>query len=165
MAELRVETLTFTEAERQRWRAGHDDMWNATTDRGSLEKYLGDGPFENFVLSERASSWPEFLDWLKEVGDSWCFRGQREASWLLNTSLDRAVRIEHSGKNGSGYYHLDRATEQRELLSRFQAEATPHLRDCPSLDDACSWLARMQPTGDYLRYESQLLVEGFVIAS
>jgi hypothetical protein len=87
------------------------------------DQYLGDGPFPQFVLTEQATSWDSFLEWLNELKGSWCYRGQREAGWLLNTSLDRAVRREHSSANSSGYYHLDRETEIRELLFRFQQQA------------------------------------------
>jgi hypothetical protein len=67
-------------------------------------EYLGDGRFPKFFLTEQAMSWDGFLNWLNELNGSWCYRGQREADWFLNTSLDRAVKREHSSANSSGYY-------------------------------------------------------------
>jgi len=56
------------------------------------EQYIGDAPFPNFVLTEVANCWQDFLDWSSELQGSWCYRGQRESCWSLLTSLDRAVR-------------------------------------------------------------------------
>ena len=118
----------------------------------SGRQYIGDAPFSNFVLTERASSWTDFLAWLSELLGCWCFRGQRESEWLLYTSLDRAVRRDYSsdpadGVNVTGYYHLDRQTEQRELLFRFQQTAHRYIRNPPSDADVGSWLALMQHHG------------------
>jgi hypothetical protein len=124
--------------------------WKAETDRSKQEQYLGDRPFDNFVHTEHATSWQDYSAWLEEVS-GWCFRGQREASWPLDTSLDRAVKVSYSATNGSrhssGYFHLDRETEQRELFRRFQ-EQTLHLDDhLPAVADTGSWLALMQHHG------------------
>ena len=75
--------------------------WNA--DPAETEHYLGDRPSSTFVLTEYAASWQDYLEWLKELNGGWCFRGQREASWFLDTSLDRAVKVEFSRPNCSGY--------------------------------------------------------------
>lgn len=103
--------------------------------------------FPDYVLTEEATSWEEFLAWTKEVGSSWVFRGQREASWGLNTSLDRAVKVNYSTQNGGGLYHLDREAEASELLSRFQQRAHHYLGDVPLSGDLSSWLALMQHHG------------------
>jgi hypothetical protein len=105
--------------------------------------YLGDNPLENFAYTEQVINWDEFLLWLNGLEGSWCFRGQRESSWSLETSLDRSVRVEHS----RGYFHLDRETEQQELLFRFQQEAHNHIHPLPSTDDIASWYALMQHYG------------------
>jgi hypothetical protein len=112
-------------------------------------EYAGDAPFLNFVLTEQAESWDQFLGWLNELRGSWCFRGQRDARWLLSTSLDRAVKREISG--GALRTHLDREPEIRELLFRFQQQAHQYIGGLPANDDLCSWFALMQhhgvPTG------------------
>jgi hypothetical protein len=116
------------------------DEWNQSP---GAEKYIGDAPFANFVLTEQADSWADFLAWTQELRGSWCFRGQREAAWSLLTSLDRAVRREYSWEQPgdvhvSGYYHLDRETEQRELLFRFQQQAYLYVSNLPSNADLAS---------------------------
>ena len=121
--------------------------WKVVTDRSEQEKYLGDKPFDNFVLTEPATSWQDYLEWLKELHSSWCFRGQRESSWLLDTSLDRAVKVEYARPNSIGYYHLDRETEQSELFRRFYQQAHLHVGHPPSCNDYGDWLAIMQHHG------------------
>lgn len=124
--------------------------------RPNEERYWGDGPFDSFVLVERASSWSDFLVWLSELDGPWCFRGQREASWLLHTSLDRAVLRKYSRTRGnihvSGYDHLDRETEGRDLLFRFQQQAHHYLLHTPARDDLSSWFALMQHHGVPTRF-------------
>lgn len=105
--------------------------------------YLSDDPLEDFTYTESVKSWSEFLQWLSELQGSWCFRGQREASWLLSTSLDRAVRVERD----TGYHHLERESTQRDLLFRFQQQAHNHVVNLPDIDDTISWLALMQHYG------------------
>lgn len=94
-------------------------------------------------MNEQAQSWEDFLGWLNELQGSWCFRGQREAEWLLHTSLDRAVRRDHS----SGYYHLNREEEGRDLLFRFQQQAHHHIPNLPPINDLGSWFVLMQHHG------------------
>jgi hypothetical protein len=120
----------------------HD--WHAT---GTTREHLGDDPFHRFVLTERASSWNEFLAWLNELEGHWCFRGQRESGWNLHTSLDRAVKREFRGPNSIGYDHLDRATVERDLLFRFQQQAHRYIENLPASDDLGSWFALMQHHG------------------
>jgi hypothetical protein len=115
-------------------------------------EYIGDEPFENFVLTESAASWDAFLAWLNELQGSWCFRGQRDARWFLNTSLDRAVRRHFSSDNGSGTYHRDREPEISELLFRFQQQAHQYIDELPSSDDLSSWFALMQHHGVPTRF-------------
>jgi len=111
------------------------------------EEYIGDRPFDKFVLTEQAASWDAFLGWLNELQGSWCFRGQREAGWLLYTSLDRAVIRQHSSPTSSGHYHLDRGAEARDLLFRFQQQAHLYIHHLPSNEDLSSWFGLMQHHG------------------
>jgi hypothetical protein len=108
------------------------------------DEYVGDNPFNRFVLAEKAKSWDDFLRWLDELHGSWCFRGQREAVWLLQTSLDRAVERTKSSPNSFSLYHLNRETVTRELLHPFQQHAHNYLRHVPPMDDLSSWYALMQ---------------------
>ena len=124
------------------------DEWRNNPD---AEEYIGDGPFENFVLIEQAESWAHFERWLDDLQGRWCFRGQREATWLLLTSLDRAARRERSSQTKrSSYhviYHLPRHAETRDLLFRFQQQTHLYQDNLPSTGDWASWLALMQHHG------------------
>ena len=120
--------------------------WKRKSKNGEFlsDEYWGDNPFNNFVLTERAKSWDHFLRWLDELQGSWCFRGQREAAWLLHTSLDRDVQRERSSPNSRSLYHLNRETETRDLLHRFQQYAHHYLPHVPPMNDLSSWYALMQ---------------------
>ena len=108
------------------------------------DEFIGDNPFEHFVVIEKAGSWDSFLQWIDELKGFWCFRGQREASWGLDTSLDRGVRRETSSPHSSSLYHLSRKTEMQESLHRFQQYAHTYLSHVPDTDDLCSWYSLMQ---------------------
>jgi hypothetical protein len=137
------------------WSQGLKDFvekWKAAKEPAETERYLGDRPFHKFVLTEQAASWEDFLEWLKELEGRWCFRGQREAGWNLDTSLDRILWKEYSFRDGEGYhhsggYHLDREAETTQLVFHFQQRARQYLLNAPSSDDLSSWLAIMQHHG------------------
>ena len=124
--------------------------WKASP---ASEEYIGDRPFPNFVVTDAAQSWHDWLVWVNELTGSWCFRGQREASWFLDTSLDRGVHVVYSGHDDqsgyhfSGHFKLDRKTEQGELLLKFKQQAHHHFSQLPAADDLASWLALMQHHG------------------
>jgi hypothetical protein len=103
---------------------------------------LYDELFDSFVLTETVESWEDFCSWSNELQD-WGFRGQREALWTLQTSLEFMVRVSHK----SGHYHLNRQVEGHELFLRFQQQASEYIPNLPADDDLASWLALMQHYG------------------
>lgn len=113
---------------------------------------LGDEPFKHFVLTQRGTTWNAFLRWSNELAGSWCFRGQREAAWLLHPSEDRATLVEYHSKYSSGYYHLDRRESENELLFQFKQRAHQYLKHLPDEDDLASWLGLMQHHGVPTRF-------------
>lgn len=117
----------------------------------SREGYWGDEPFDRFVVTDVAESWSDCIAWLDSLEGRWFFRGQRESSWSVHTSLDRAVRVDVSWPNSSGYYHRDRETEQRELFAHFRRYADVEFNPLPPLQDFSSWLALMQHAGEPTR--------------
>jgi hypothetical protein len=125
----------------------HVEYMNSRPNWMYERRYLNDGGFSEFVLTERATSWEDFLGWLDKLYGTWCFRGQRESEWSLQTSLERLIRVSWSRGNSSGVQHLDRKAVGQELLSRFQRQAPNYVRDLPPSEDASSWLARMQHYG------------------
>jgi hypothetical protein len=102
--------------------------------------------FSKLVYTEPAESWDEFRRWSKEL-EGWGFRGQRNASWSLQTSLERELRLEHWYRNNGGHYYLDREANGRELLLRFQEQAPRYTHDLPAANDVASWLGLMQHYG------------------
>ena len=117
--------------------------WKAAQASSSDWAYRGGDPFPHFVWTDPGDSWQACLDWLNELQGSWCFRGQRESSWNLDTSLDRAVLV--ARRDGS--YHLNRQAEEQEMLFHFRQQAHLHVRHVPAADDLASWLAMMQHYG------------------
>src|ERR1019366_498852 len=133
----------------ERWSenfTGFVNEWRRKSKNGEFlgDEYWEENSFDKFVLTEKARSWNDFLRWFEELQGCWCFRGQRQAAWLLNTSLDRAVERKRSSPTSSSLYHMDRETETRELLYRFQQYAQNYLRHVPSMSDLSSWYALMQ---------------------
>ena len=123
----------------------------------SSDEYLGDAPFPKFFVTDFAASWDEFLAWQSTFEGIWGFRGQRDAEWFLNTSLDLAVRrhykfITPNGFHVSGCDHLDREAEGRGLLFRFRQRAHEYIPTPPPVDDLSSWFALMQHHGAPTRF-------------
>jgi hypothetical protein len=117
--------------------------WDRKRKAGQDYDYLGDAPFPNFVLTSKAKSWDDCLRWIAGLKGSWYFRGQREAAWGLDTSLDRGV---WRGTK-TGYMHLDRKAAMKELLFRFKQDAHNFLTHVPAPLDIASWYALMQHFG------------------
>ena len=114
--------------------------------RCSYEYIYENGAFNRLVVTDLAESWDEFIEWSNRF-QGWGFRGQRESSWTLQSSLERRIRVEGSYGNMSGHHHLDRKMVGEELLSGFRELAPLHLQDLPSNDDLTGWLALMQHYG------------------
>jgi hypothetical protein len=106
-----------------------------------------DGGFSEFVLTEKAGSWEDFLAWVDNLYGAWCFRGQRETEWPLQTSLERITRVSYSRGNSSGSFQLNRKAEQEQLLSRFRQMAPNYSHPLPPSEDLSGWLSLMQHHG------------------
>ena len=114
--------------------------------------------FGRLVHTETANSWEDFLNWIRELQNLWCFRGQLESAWTLQSSLNRAIRVSYEERNittpeghhfisGPGYYYLDHREEENSLLLRFKQLAHQFVPSTPPPDDKASWLALMQHYG------------------
>jgi len=114
-------------------------------------KYGNEPAFPKFVITEQAASWEDFLLWTNRL-NGWCFRGQQETSWLLTTSLDRAVYRETKSEISWSVDHIDRSRLEEELVFRFQQQAPCHLQHLPASSDRGSWLAMMQHYGVPTRF-------------
>jgi FRG domain-containing protein len=108
------------------------------------DEYIGDNPFHHFFVVERIESWDAFQAWIEELGDQWIYRGQREARWTFETSLDRGAKREEHTETTDALWHIDRKEAMSPLLYRFQQYAHTYLTHVPPIDDFSSWYALMQ---------------------
>lgn len=83
----------------------------------------------------RPSTWHDAMSHLDEVDQFYIFRGQCDAKWELNTSIERCCFF---GKN----YRVE-----KDFVKDFQRGAYTHLSSLPEPDDMMSWLAIMQHHG------------------
>ena len=88
-------------------------------------EYIGDNPLPNFVLTDVVSSWDGFLEWVNQLKGSGVFEGQREVGWSLSTSLDRSARRDFKTPTSSGYWHVDRDSEESRNLRQFTGAGRP----------------------------------------
>lgn len=109
-----------------------------------------DGRTEWKMIRKR---WPEdpavavvrFAKWEQAVGfatqdQQYFFRGQADASWKLETSLERSM--------GSSYSDVDlRLKREHLMIKRFKAAAHRYLVHLPEDDNWIEWLALMQHHG------------------
>ena len=85
----------------------------------------------------------EPTDWqaARELGASlhgWIFRGQRDASWFLDTSLQRA------GQQGQNFPLSKR---EKQVIEAFRRRAHHFLTDPPATEDEIEWMALIQHFG------------------
>lgn len=95
------------------------------------------------VVSETADeihSWADFENFYTSLDlgakARWCFRGQRNHTWRLETLLERVT----AGNR-------DRLKAERYFIRAFQRRAHHFLQVVPSFDDLLEWLALMQHWG------------------
>jgi hypothetical protein len=86
---------------------------------------------------ESVSSWREAKDRFEGIDQHFVFRGQRDAGWTLQTSLERSTFFAKS-------YHVE-----KDFVSDFQrgAAAYTDAQYLPTSDDYLSWLSLMQHHG------------------
>ena len=106
------------------WHQRIKDIINKVrADDNAARSFNYDPPYDDFFPSERIESWPALEQWIAHFEGSWCFRGQRDATWCLTTSLDRAVRIERIGARQPSC-----ATERVGLAARARRRQAPRPR-------------------------------------
>jgi hypothetical protein len=107
--------------------------------------------FNELIIPQRAKTWASFQKWAEGFQDSWAFRGHTDASWDLETSLDRATILSYEvespiGMHSTGMWRLGDFYE-KPLLSDFRKRAHQYLSPVPADDEFIDWLAVMQHHG------------------
>lgn len=93
------------------------------------------------MLEKEVKSWDELRDVLEELTKAnWAFRGQADASWSLESSLTRYLRI----FGGPPKEWMDR---ERHILHTFKRKAHLLLPRTPEEGETLEWLALMQHHG------------------
>src|SRR5882724_6659024 len=91
------------------------------------------------VLTLRLNSWLQARA-LADVLHGWSFRGQQDASWPLNSALQRAAEEE-----GSTTVLLTGIEE--EMIEEFQRTAHLFVTDPPRAENLIDWMALIQHFG------------------
>jgi len=94
-----------------------------------------------FAVRETIDDFDAFVERAQLLPGRWCFRGQTEADWTLQTSLDRLSRRELS----DGYDHYPRQRSEADTLGKFKEVLQGSA--LPADDDLASWLSLMQHHG------------------
>lgn len=102
------------------------------------------------IWAVRVSSWEQ----AKAVGGqlhSWLFRGQRESTWDLSSTLERELQPTELHTRLLEALLSDRKAQllryERVLVREFQRRAYSHLRHVPSDSQLIDWLSLMQHFG------------------
>lgn len=108
--------------------------------------------FEDLVTEEKTiHSWEDFQHWLTSFTVGGCFRGHREASWNLTTTLDRAVlkaySIDTYDIHSTNLVRVNPQDNERAVLVEFQRGAHHYHATTPTPDHVVDWLALMQHYG------------------
>ena len=83
----------------------------------------------------RLKDWKEFKNFIRELSENWAFRGQANAQWVLNNSIERTEFI-----------HFHKGIEA-DFLAEFQRGARNYLSNDQIPEHLIEWLAMMQHHG------------------
>ncbi|PKL84507.1 MAG: hypothetical protein CVV22_12635 [Ignavibacteriae bacterium HGW-Ignavibacteriae-1] len=85
--------------------------------------------------TKRFKSWGQYVSFINNLTESWCFRGQSNSDWDLKTSLER-----------TDFYKRTENIEKLFLMD-FQRGAKNYLSEKEMPDNLLEWLALMQHHG------------------
>jgi hypothetical protein len=83
----------------------------------------------------RLESWRDYFSCVSDFSENWAFRGQANATWVLNTAIERTEFIAH---------HKD---VEAEFVAEFQRGARNYLNKDEIPEHLIEWLALMQHHG------------------
>jgi hypothetical protein len=118
---------------------------------GSVVELVNARPYGVTVLAikrERTvvvpdTTWQQLRDSIPTLSFAYCFRGQANSTWPLQTSLERAIAT-HGKPRMPGIY-------EQLMLHHFKSRAHLYSPHAPDQDDNIEWLAVMQHYGSPTR--------------
>jgi hypothetical protein len=99
--------------------------------------------YNDFLQKQCVTSWDSLMDYyrsLRDEGKRWIFRGQTNADWGLESTLERLAQRFSIDFN-------DLSKMERGLVRKFQREASLYISTQPKKNDLMQWLALMQHYG------------------
>ena len=87
----------------------------------------------------RPVSWQEVRRLADQLSPFWVFRGHRNASWRLTTTLERSAQ--------TWPWYVEKRERERAFLWHFQTRAHQYLHNSPPLDHHVDWLSLLQHFG------------------
>ena len=111
-----------------------------------MAKKKGQATSERLATVCRARNWDDLVGLQRRFGEKgrWVYRGHKNASWELETTLERSSR-----RFGIARAELDRI--EGGLIRQFARRAHHHLSDVPERNQWAEWLALMQHHGSPTR--------------
>lgn len=103
-----------------------------------MTEILPDTPLDKTFLTLHPETWTEVLRYVVQL-DGWAFRGQRCASWGLETSLERSYRRISAG--------IAKSEFEINVLHRFMRGAHHFVTCPPDPKNTLEWLAMIQHFG------------------
>ena len=95
----------------------------------------------SYLIEKVIESWEDFLRLVSvEPFRNWAFRGQKDASWQLWTTISRELR---NRRVAPQYWK----TQEHRLIRVFQRKATQLLDKVPDIADTPQWMALIQHHG------------------
>jgi len=103
--------------------------------------------YSDLFQKQCLTNWDQLMDYyrmLRVEGKKWLFRGQTNAEWGLETTLERLAR-----RFSIDFSELSKI--EQGLLRKFQREASLYISTPPNKNDNMQWLALMQHHGSPTR--------------
>lgn len=132
----------------EEWR----DRVNNLPKHGYAQERVHRDNFDALVFKKYAESMGDVRAWLSGLDGNFVFRGQGDAAWILETSIDRASKRELTlppgdGGHGPNEMLMDPRGNEKKMLERFRRRAHHFLNAPPKDEEILDWLALMQHHG------------------
>ena len=106
--------------------------------------------FQELVTEKKAvETWKDFQSWFRPFKDAWCFRGLKQSSYALETTIERAVTLDYTSSKWQVRIRrrISELDHERVVLEKFCGGAHHFLTTTPEDGQIVDWLAMMQHHG------------------